>query len=101
MVKKVKGLAVFSLEAAERFKFTDEGKSSFGATITDLHTLKGLVSTTNSVDLQGELELGCRKASIGSDSRQQRYRNLRTPIRNRPVRNRPCHDLKDGEKACL
>ncbi len=60
MVKKVKGLAVFSLEAAERFKFTDEGKSSFGATITDLHTLKGLVSTTNSVDLQGELELGGR-----------------------------------------
>lgn len=59
MVKKTKGIQVVSNELLEKFKFTREGESFFGTSLTDVHSIKGS-TVTNSVDLEGTLTLDNR-----------------------------------------
>jgi len=59
MVKKTKGIQVISNELLEKFKFTRDGESFFGTSLTDVHSIKGS-TVTNSVDLEGALTLDNR-----------------------------------------
>jgi len=59
MVKKVKGLKVVSRDFMDKFKFTDEGRSFFGTSLTDIHSIKGAANTT-SIQVDGSMTLDDR-----------------------------------------